>query len=331
LGRTNKLLALASGHDARLRPTLVAWPKKTTLKGSETRFMDENDSNVAVGFSQQLDQLASSAEEFNRLLNVFLGTVASMGVNPSLKMVAAHKQTLNDLEETRRRGRQAVSQLEQLQALTRTSTLLTSSLELDEVLEIVMDTVVDLTGAERAYLMLHKEGQPLSIRAARNWDRETIGEQDALFSRSVVQAAVEEKKAIITDNAQTDTRFGHQASILAQQVRSILCIPLYMQEQLVGVLYADNRFHKGIFSNDMLPVLTTFGTQAAIAIRNARQYGNVKENLAAAEQEIRRLRIAIDETKRQREVARIVDSDTFKELRSQAEAIRQRRKRRERE
>jgi GAF domain-containing protein len=99
----------------------------------------------------------------------------------------------------------------------------------------------------------------------------------------------------------------------------------------VGVLYADNRFHKGIFSNEMLPVLTAFGTQAAIAIRNARQYGNVKENLAAAEQEIQRLRIAIDETKRQREVARIVDSDTFKELRSQAEAIRKRRRQRKRE
>ena len=292
------------------------------------RFMEENGSNIAEEFSRQLDQLTSSVEEFDRLMNVFMGTVSSMGVNPSLKMVAAHRQALLDLEETNRHGRQAIGQLEQLQALTRTSTLLTSSLELNEVLETVMDTVVDLTGAERAYLMLHKEGQPLSIRAARNWDHETIGDQDALFSRSVVQAAIEEKRAIITDNAQTDTRFGHQASILAQQVRSILCIPLYMQEQLVGVLYADNRFHKGIFSDKMLPVLTAFGTQAAIAIRNARQYGNVKQNLAAAEQEIQRLKIAIDETKRQREVARIVDSDTFRELRSQAEAIRERRRQR---
>jgi GAF domain-containing protein len=290
--------------------------------------MEENGNNIGEEFTQQMDQLAGSVEEFNRLLNVFLGTVASMGLNPSLKMVGAHQQALSDLEETNRHGRQAIGQLKQLQALTRTSTLLTSSLELDEVLETVMDTVVDLTGAERAYLMLHKEGRPLSIRAARNWDHETIGEQDVLFSGSVVEAAIQEKKAIITDNAQTDSRFGHQASILAQQVRSILCIPLYMQDQLVGVLYADNRFHKGIFSNEMLPVLTAFGTQAAIAIRNARQYGNVKQNLAAAEQEIQRLRIAIDETKRQREVARIVDTDAFKELRSQAEAIRKRRRER---
>jgi len=290
--------------------------------------MEENGNNIGAELAQQLDQLSGNVEEFNRLLNVFLGTVASMGVNPSLKMVAAHEQTLRDLKETKRRGRRAIGQLQQLQGLTRTSTLLTSSLELDEVLETVMDTVVDLTGAERAYLMLHKEGQPLSIRAARNWDRETIGDQDALFSNSVVQAAVEEKRAIITDNAQTDTRFGHQASILAQQVRSILCIPLYLQDQLVGVLYADNRFHKGIFSDEMLPVLTAFGTQAAIAIRNARQYGNVKQNLAAAEQEIQRLRIAIDEKKRQREVARIVDSDAFKELRAQAEVIRKRRRQR---
>ena len=125
--------------------------------------MEQNEANVAGDFSSQLDQLNSSVEEFNRLLNVFMGTVSSMGVNPSLKMVAAHEQALRDLEETNRHGRQAIGQLEQLQALTRTSTLLTSSLELDDVLETVMDTVVDLTGAERAYLMLHKEGQPLSI------------------------------------------------------------------------------------------------------------------------------------------------------------------------
>jgi GAF domain-containing protein len=46
------------------------------------------------------------------------------------------------------------------------------------------------------------------------------------------------------------------------------------------VLYADNRFHKGIFKPEMLQLLTAFGTQAAIAIDNARRYGDVREGLA---------------------------------------------------
>jgi GAF domain-containing protein len=75
----------------------------------------------------------------------------------------------------------------------------------------------------------------------------------------------------------------------------------------------------------MLPLMTAFGTQAAIAIDNARRYGDVREGLAEAKREIYMLRIAIDEAKRQQDVKRIVDSDAFKEIRARAQAIRDRR------
>jgi GAF domain-containing protein len=75
----------------------------------------------------------------------------------------------------------------------------------------------------------------------------------------------------------------------------------------------------------MLQLLTAFGTQAAIAIDNARRYGDVREGLAEAKREISMLRIAIDEAKRQQDVSNIVGSDSFKELRARARAIRNRR------
>jgi GAF domain-containing protein len=71
--------------------------------------------------------------------------------------------------------------------------------------------------------------------------------------------------------------------------------------------------------------LTAFGNQAAIAIDNARAFGTVKEGLAEAEREIRILRIAIDGTKSQRDVDRIIATDSFRELRARAKAIRDRR------
>jgi GAF domain-containing protein len=176
---------------------------------------------------------------------------------------------------------------------------------------------------------LQQEDSGHKIRAARNWDRENIGESDAQCSRSIVNAAIEEGKAIITDNAQTDSRFGGMESILAQQVRSILCIPLTLHGRLVGVLYADNRFHMGVFREEMLPILTAFGNQAAIAIDNARAFGTVKEGLAEAKREINLLRIAIDDSKSQRDVNRIIGSDAFQDLRARAQAIRSRREDRE--
>jgi GAF domain-containing protein len=276
-------------------------------------------------FAQDLDSLSTSLGELNLLMEKFFDSTASVGVYPTDKLYDAKARTQTLLEHTKRTGRSAVEQLEQLQALTRILALITSSLELEEVLETVMDTIVELTGAERAYLMLHQENKRPSIRAARNWDKENIGQQDAEFSNSIVNAAIEQGEPIITDNAQTDDRFGGAASILAQQVRSILCIPLKQHGRLVGVLYADNRFHMGVFREDMLPILTAFGNQAAIAIDNARVFGTVREGLAEAKREIRILKIAIDDAKRQRDVNRIVASDSFNDLRARAKAIRARR------
>jgi GAF domain-containing protein len=275
--------------------------------------------------SGELDQLSSSFGELNILLERFFNNTSSAGIFPSDRLFDAKAKIQRDLELTKREGQKATVRLEQLQALARTSALITSSLDLDEVLESVMDTIVELTGAERAYLMLQQETGRPSIRAARNWDKETIGQGDAQFSGSIVNAAIQQGTAIITDNAQTDDRFGGMESIMAQQVRSILCIPLTLHGRLVGVLYADNRFHMGVFKEEMLPILTAFGNQAAIAIDNARAFGTVKEGLAEAKREIRILRIAIDDTKSQRDVNKIVASDAFQELRARAQAIRSRR------
>jgi GAF domain-containing protein len=287
--------------------------------------MKEKKPTVGEDLTNNLSKLSENMYQFDTLFESFMGTTAQYGLHPSVKLHTARQSTMDEFEQVRRNGRKAVTQLQQLQALARTSALITSSLELDHVLGSVMDTIVKLTGAERAYLMLHQEESGPTIRAARNWDQETIVEQDVQFSNSVVQAAIDQGQPIITDNAQTDTRFGGMASIVAQQVRSILCIPLTIHGQLVGVLYADNRFHKGVFQMSMLPLLTAFGTQAAIAIENARRYGNVKEGLEKAEQEIVRLRIAIDEAQRQKDVNRIVDSTSFHELRDKARLIRSRR------
>jgi len=287
--------------------------------------LTEHSKEFNFDISEELDQLSSSFGELNILLDRFFDDTGSAGLYPNDRLYDAKAKTQRDLELTKRGGQKATERLEQLQALARTSALITSSLDLDEVLESVMDTIVELTGAERAYLMLQQENGRPSIRAARNWDKETIGESDAQFSGSIVNAAIEQGTAIITDNAQTDDRFGGMESIMAQQVRSILCIPLNLHGRLVGVLYADNRFHMGVFKEEMLPILTAFGNQAAIAIDNARAFGTVKEGLAEAEREIRILRIAIDDSKSRRDVDRIIASDSFRELRARAKAIRSRR------
>jgi adenylate cyclase len=167
-----------------------------------------------------------------------------------------------------------------LLALTDISQVVNSSLELDEVLCIVMDTIVRLTGAERGFLMLHNEQGDLAIRVARNWEHESIDPSEYAISRTIVNRVVALGNAVLTTNAQEDPRFGNQESIILQGLRSILCAPLKVKGTLIGEIYADNRIRSGIFTERERNLLAAFANQAAVAIENARLFESVKHTLA---------------------------------------------------
>jgi GAF domain-containing protein len=287
--------------------------------------MAKND-QLNSSLKQSIDDISNSVLSTNDLLNKFFDSLSKHNLGPPAFLRGSLTKMVRDVDALKGSSSQVVIELERSQELIKTLNYITSSLELDNVLQNVMDSVVTLTGAERAYLMLYDDHDKLDICAARNWSKETINDADAHFSQSVINAAIKQKEAIITDNAQTDERFGEVKSILVNQLRSILCIPLSIRGETVGILYADNRFQQGIFHKEDLPLLTAFGTQAAIAIKNTVKYGVVREGLEEAEREIVRLKIEIDQTKRQKQVAQIVDSSEFEELRAKAQQFRNRRR-----
>ena len=155
-----------------------------------------------------------------------------------------------------------------------------STLELDSVLQIVMDTIVRLTHAERGFLMLRDEQNTLTTRIARNWEQESINPGEFAVSRTIMERVVETGEPVLTTNAQEDPRFGTQTSIIAYSLRSILCVPLKVKDDLIGLIYADNRIRSGIFSENERDLLTAFANQAAVAIENARLFSTLKHTLA---------------------------------------------------
>jgi adenylate cyclase len=177
-----------------------------------------------------------------------------------------------------------------LVALTEVSQVVNSSLEIDEVLRIVMDTIVRLTGAERGFLMLKDENGHFDTRIARNWEQESLGSTEYAISRSVVNRVVTSGQPVLTTNASEDPRFGDKESIIIHNMRSIMCVPLKVKGDLTGVIYADNRFRSGIFSDSKLNLLATFADQAAIAIENANLFESVRRSL----DEVTRLKDLMD-------------------------------------
>lgn len=201
-----------------------------------------------------------------------------------LKLPKDTLEGLHNLETTLARIGEKIATFEtehyNLVALAKVGQIVNSSLELDEVLRIVMDTIVRLTRAERGFLMLRDDNGQMKTSMARNWEKESINASELTVSRSVVQRVIDTGAPVMTTNAQDDQRFVGQESIVAFNLRSILCVPLKVKEEIIGVIYADNRIRTGIFTATELDLLVAFSNQAAVAIENARLYSSLKQTLA---------------------------------------------------
>jgi sigma-B regulation protein RsbU (phosphoserine phosphatase) len=159
-----------------------------------------------------------------------------------------------------------------LATLYEISQTINSTLDLDEVLDLVMDQVIAVTGAERGFLMLRQPDGRMAFQVARGIDRREIEEPDFAVSRSIVERVAASGQPVLTDNAAEDVRFSGMESVVLKGLRSILCAPLTVKQQITGVVYVDNRLQAGIFDQSDLDLLTAFANQAAIAIENARLY-----------------------------------------------------------
>jgi signal transduction histidine kinase len=212
-----------------------------------------------------------------------------------------------------------------LAALYQVSQALGTSLNLDDVLNQVMDSVIHLTGAERGFLVLldpssrnHTSQPPIPdtqhlpehmhVRAARNFSQETLERKDIMVSRTVIHTVLENGSGIVTTDAQNDPRFSRQDSVALYSLRSILCAPLKVRRRIIGVIYVDHRAQSGIFTNEDLSLINAFAAQAAIAIENARLYTRTDQALAARVAELETL------TKIDRELNARLDYDHVLEI-----------------
>jgi transcriptional regulator with GAF, ATPase, and Fis domain len=272
-----------------------------------------------------LNQATTETRQLETVLTRLLKVLTENGFQVSVDLVGLARGIHQHLDHATRNVTMVNGQLDQFEQLLDMFAMITSSLELEQVLGEVMDTVIRLTGAERAYLMLRdRQTGELSISVARNWDRESLSESDAVFSRSVVETALANGKPFLTTNAQADDRLQDKLSVVSKNLRSILCIPLLFRGQVVGILYADNRVTQDVFRQELVPMLTAFGTQAAIAIENARNYGQVKEDLNQALIQLQSLQIEIDRNKVASQVSQITESDYFQKLAVSAREMRRR-------
>ncbi|MGD8632082.1 MAG: GAF domain-containing sensor histidine kinase [Anaerolineales bacterium] len=222
----------------------------------------------------RLDELKSTLDQLSRHPDHSVEAMASK----ALSAIGALESSASSEDNTR------------LDALYRISQVLGNSLNLGEVLRATMDSVIQLTGAERGFLMLiNDETGELDLMAARNMRQEDLDRDEMEISRTIVETSIERGEGVITTNAQQDERFSKQESVSRFALRSILCQPLLTRGKTVGAVYVDNKIKTGMFEEDDLELLGAFAAQAAAAIENARLYTHIDAELAQRVRELKML------------------------------------------
>ncbi len=163
-----------------------------------------------------------------------------------------------------------------LRRLLRVNKRLNSEQRLPRLLEMIVDTVIELTDAERGFLLLEDDGGELAVRVARNIDQRTLDAADFELSRSIARQAATGGQPIVTIDAAGDSRFREAVSVSDLRLRSVLAVPLTVRGRAVGTIYVDHRLRQGAFGDDDVAVVLDFAEQAAIAIENARLLAEVR-------------------------------------------------------
>jgi phosphoserine phosphatase RsbU/P len=149
----------------------------------------------------------------------------------------------------------------QLRALVRAARELTSHRPLAEVFEVIMDLSMEAVAAGRGVLM-SLEGDSLEVRAMRG--------QGFNISTAVRDRVLRDRASILVRDTSLEEAFRERKSIVAQQIRSLLAVPLQTNDRVIGLIYLDSPNMIRQFTKEDLNLLTVMANVAAIRIEHSR-------------------------------------------------------------
>jgi len=175
---------------------------------------------------------------------------------------------------------EVIGQSNLFRILAEAGELLATRHSLDELYGLILDLVEKVATCDKAVLLLTEgDGEEPVVKASRL--KPGVKEGELVLSRTMVRKVLEEKTGILTSDAQQDPRFQSQHSIISQGIRSAMAAPLFDNEKVIGLLYADTADPASWYNMDALSTFTALANLIAVKITQAR--------LEEAEEEQKRL------------------------------------------
>lgn len=233
----------------------------------------------------EVTRLKSLVQETDQSLRAQRDALKQRGFSVPSMAIQAMSTLDGDLSNLEASMTEDATELGQLRFLADTSARINTTFDLEAVLVQSMDIVINLTGAERGFIILRNaDTDELEFKVVQeNQITKTffsLGEkQDPQISRTVVQEVIQTREVLLTDNAFKDNRLQGGMSIAQLTLRSVLCAPLRYRDTVLGVVYVDNRLKTGVFTEREKMLLVAFANQISVAIENARLFSQIQTAL----------------------------------------------------
>jgi len=152
-----------------------------------------------------------------------------------------------------------------------------------ELLSALLDAVIDVTNADKGFLILTEVDGP-RVAVARNLKHENITDAVRQLSDSIIKRVIDSKRPLIVSDALHDEQWRGSQSVMNLKLCSVMCAPLMAQGELLGILYVGNDNVVNLFEERSLDVLTIFAGQASLILQNALLLDSLQTDFANLKQ-----------------------------------------------
>lgn len=223
-------------------------------------------------------ELTEVSDDLREALDIY----TSIGAKLNEEKVKDMMSSLSQLETTRQlKGRERG---EYLKVFYELSELINLNLEKEDFADRLLDLIIDVTQAERGLLFL-MQGDKLYPASARNVDHTTL-EDAQTISKTVIRQVKKRAEPIICADAISDPRFVSSNSVVLNKIRSLVCVPLRIEDKVIGTIYLDSRINPKVFVDDDKNLLISVANLLAATIDRSFAFKKMQDDFSALREDI---------------------------------------------
>ncbi len=198
--------------------------------------------------------------------------------NDFMDLISQFDQEIEDLDEEIEAQEEdsSIGDWNFISKLLETFRLMNSSLDIKRVLLHVMDAAISVIHAERGFLVLKNQKGEMEFKIGRDADKKILNDTEFKISNSYLHETIRKKEIVYIEDVFSDQNYSPTQSVRQLKLRSIVCCPMFINGELIGVIYADSSQPLIGKSKIKKQLFQLFADQAAEGIRNAQLYQKVK-------------------------------------------------------